>query len=169
MTSLREVVRQVFMSLMICLRSHETYWRAASECSDIRTWGEDPTILPDPAAWDYVALGKKARLDIAEIRPLLEEILAPPMIVRLLDGEPALDNELWARTVIAFVTTASEDRMAIDQLADMFVPLYTWRAASFMARTVGDSPDTTQERLNTLCDTFERLRPALVGGWANGK
>lgn len=172
MTSLREVVRQVFLSLMVCLRSHETYWQPAADCSVPRTWGEDSRTLPNAVAWDYAALGDQARRDIGEIRPLLEEVLTPPIIARLLDanpGEPHLDDELWVRTVIAFVTTASEGRMTIDQLADMFVPVYTWRAASFTARTADDSPETAQQRLNTLCDTFERLRPTLVSQWASGK
>ncbi len=91
-------------------------------------------------------------------------------VARLLDGthgEPHFDDELWVHTVFAFVVSAGKGRMAVDQLADMFVPLYAWRAASFMARSVGESPTDTQGRLDTLCDIFERLRPALVGAWAS--
>jgi hypothetical protein len=47
----------------------------------------------------------------------------------------------------------------------MFAPLYLWRAAAFMAMTAHESDHEVQARLETLSDTFERLRPALVDAW----
>ena len=55
---------------------------------------------------------------------------------------------------------------AVDHLADMFVPLYLWRAATFMAHTARASAATLQARLDALCETFERLKPVLVDSWS---
>jgi hypothetical protein len=55
----------------------------------------------------------------------------------------------------------------IDQMADMFAPVYMWRAAAFMAQTVNESPTTVQTRLDSLCETFQRLKPALVASWSD--
>ena len=55
----------------------------------------------------------------------------------------------------------------IDQLADMFTPLYMWRAAAFMSHTALESPAVVQARLDSLCDTFKRLKPALVANWSD--
>ena len=44
----------------------------------------------------------------------------------------------------------------------MFVPLYMWRAATFMAHTAREPPSTVQARLDRSVDTFQRLRPVLV-------
>jgi hypothetical protein len=41
-----------------------------------------------------------------------------------------------------------------------------WRAAAFMAQTALESPSEVQARLDALCDTFQRLKPALVASWA---
>jgi hypothetical protein len=52
-------------------------------------------------------------------------------------------------------------------MADMFVPLYMWRAAAFMSDTAPDPPGAVQARLDALCDTFQRLKPTLVASWSN--
>ena len=54
----------------------------------------------------------------------------------------------------------------IEHLADMFVPLYMWRAAAFMSRTASEPAAAVQARLDSLCQTFQRLKPVLVAGWS---
>ena len=71
------------------------------------------------------------------------------------------------RIVYAFVAAdASQGRTGIEHLADMFVPLYMWRAAAFMAHTALESAGDVQARLDALCETFQRLKPALVASWS---
>ena len=60
-------------------------------------------------------------------------------------------------------------RAAVDHLADMFAPLYMWRAAAFMAETAPEPVPAVQGRLDALCDTFQRLKPALVASWLDGR
>jgi hypothetical protein len=55
--------------------------------------------------------------------------------------------------------------VSIEHLADMFVPIYMWRAARFMSQTENEPAEVTQTRLNALCDTFQRFKPALVSRW----
>ncbi|MGH9143550.1 MAG: hypothetical protein ACRD2I_20635, partial [Vicinamibacterales bacterium] len=113
----------------------------------------------------------QARHDIAEIRPLLAEVLDEPMLARLLDEAPASEaheDELWVRIVYAFLATTRRGG-SVDELANMFVPLYMWRASMFMARSSSETPHLAQARLDALCNTFQRLRPALVSAWLLGK
>jgi hypothetical protein len=126
--------------------------------------------MPDAAAWDYRALAEQARHDIIAIRPLLDEVLEPEVVARLLDdGQEAssrLDDELWVRSVYAFAASTRLGRANIEHLADMFVPLYMQRAAAFMARTASEPAAVVQARLDSLCETFQRLKPVLVAGWS---
>jgi hypothetical protein len=170
-TTLRDVVHQVVLALIESLRAHESFWRNANAVSELRTWGTDPVVMPDVTSWDYQALAEQARRDIVEITPLLEDVLDPGLFVGIMDntngtGAP-LDDELWVRTVYGFATAIQHGRAAIDHLADMFVPLYMWRAAAFMSETAPESPLAVQARLDALCDTFQRLKPTLVASWAN--
>jgi hypothetical protein len=172
-TTLRDVVHQVVVSVVESLRAHESYWLKANPITELRTWGVDPVVVPEVSPWDYQALAEQARRDIAEIKPLLEDVLDPGLFVRVMDNASGatarLDEELWVRTVYGFATAIQHGRAAIDHLADMFAPLYMWRAAAFMTETAPEPLDAVQGRLDALCDTFQRLKPALVDSWLDGR
>jgi len=169
-TTLREVVHQVVVSAIESLRAHESFWRTVEGVAELQTWGSDPIAIPEAAAWDYKALATQAHHDISEIEPLLETVLEPAVLARFLDESAhagsELDDELWVRVVYAFAAAAHLGRAGVDHLADMFAPLYMWRAAAFMAKTAGESSATVQARLNSVCETFERLKPVLLAAWS---
>ena len=168
-TTLREAVRQVMLSLVESLRAHESYWLNADGIAELRTWGTEPAAGRDPAPWDYQALRDQARHDLLEIRPLLEEVLEPELVSRLTsDGGSAvrLDDEVWVRTVYDFAAATRLGRTSTEHLADMFAPLYMWRASAFMAHTASDTAATVRAKLDALCETFLRLKPALVARWS---
>jgi hypothetical protein len=170
--TLRQAVRQILLSLVLILRAHEAFWRAASQVETLRTWGDDSRVVPEAAPWDHEALARQARHDIAEIEPLLQGIIEAGALSRLMDGlgspDMPLDDELWVRLVYAVLVATRQGSVPTEQLADMFVPLYMWRAAAFMQRSALEPVDALQTRLNALCDMFERLKPALVRDWMVG-
>jgi hypothetical protein len=167
-TTLREAVHQVMLSLIESLRAHESYWRKTNGIAELHTWATDPIAVPDAATWDYRALAEQARHDIGEIRALLKDVLEPDVMTRVLaDGAGVpIDDELWVRIVYAFAAATHQGRAGVDQLADMFAPLYMWRASAFMSHTALESPAVVQARLNSLCETFQRLKPVLVANWS---
>jgi glucosylglycerate synthase len=168
-TTLREAVRQVVLSLVESLRAHEPHWLEAQGVEELRTWGSEPAMLPDPTEWDYQTLGEQARHDMLAIQPLLAEVLEPDLLARVVDGPASssapLDDELWVRCVYAFAAATRLGHTSIEHLADMFAPLYMWRASAFMSHTATESPETVQARLDQLCETFLRLKPPLVARW----
>lgn len=169
-TTLREAVRQVVLSLIESLRAHESFWLKADGIAELPTWGTDPIVTPDAAMWDYHSLAEHARHDIVEIKPLLGEVLEPDVFARLVDDGPAagsrLDDELWVRSVYAFAAAVRQGRISVEHLADMFAPLYMWRASAFMSHTASEPPAVVQARLDALCEMFLRLKPALVARWS---
>jgi glucosylglycerate synthase len=158
--------------LIESLRAHKSYWLKADGVAKLRTWGTDPVAATEPVSWDYQSLAEQAKHDIEEITPLLEDALEPGLFLGLIENTAdgaRLDDELWVRTVYEFATAIERGRAAIDHLADMFAPLYMWRAAAFMAQTAQESPAVVQARLDALCDTFQRLKPVLVANWSDEK
>ena len=105
-----------------------------------------------------------------EIRPLLEEVLDAELLARLVEevSMPAarLDAELWVRLVYAFAAATRRGMAGIEHLAGVFVPLYLWRAAAFMTQTSHEADAAVQARLDSLCETFQRLRPVLGDSWS---
>jgi len=169
--TLRDVVHQVVLAVIESLRAHESFWLQANGITTLNTWGTDPMVAPDAVAWDHRALAEQARHDIGEIEALLQDVLGPGVVARILNDNAAagvpLEDELWVRTVYAFSAGSRQGRIGVEQLADMFVPLYMWRASAFASHTALESPAMVQARLDSLCDTFERLKPELVANWGN--
>jgi len=169
-TTLREAVHQVVVSAIESLQEHDSFWLKASGVKTLRTWGTDPVAIPEAATWDYQALAQQARHDIIEITPLLGTILDQALLAHVVDdGSDAaseLDNERWVRIVYAFAAASRRGQVSVDHLADMFAPLYMWRASTFMSKTASESPAGVQARLDSLCETFERLKPLLVAAWS---
>jgi hypothetical protein len=169
-TTLREAVQQVGLAMAESLRAHESFWRATKGVAELRTWGTDPTVIPDAPTWDFEALAEQARHDLVEIAPLLEGVLEPDLIARLREEVSArafhLDDELWVKSVYAFAAASHLQPNWIEHLAGTFVPLYLWRASAFMAHTAHENPGVLQRRLNSLCDVFLQLKPALVKRWS---
>jgi glucosylglycerate synthase len=172
-TTLREAVHQVVVSEIESLRVHDSFWLKADGVTKLCSWGIDPVALPDAPTWDHEALAQQARHDILEIKELLETVLDAGTLARVLEisrpGESWMDDELWVQIVYAFAAATRLGRAGVDHLADMFAPLYMWRAAAFMSQTARESPGHVQARLNSLCEMFERLKPELVAAWSAGE
>jgi len=157
--------------LIESLRAHESFWLKADGIAELCTWGTDPIVAPDAATWDYQSLAEHARHDIVEIKPLLREVLEPDVFARLVDDGTGgagsrLDDDLWVRSVYAFAAAVRQGRISLEHLADMFAPLYMWRASAFMSHTASEPPAVVQARLDSLCEMFLRLKPALVARWS---
>jgi hypothetical protein len=166
---LREAVQQVVLALIESLREHQSFWTKGTGVVELRTWGDDAGVSPEAPAWDHDALAEQARHDIVEIRPLLADVLAPELLTRIVDDVSGAvfrpDDELWVRIVYAFAAATRRGPASIEHLAGMFVPLYLWRAAAFMAGTAGEADLAVHARLDSLCETFQRLKPELVDNW----
>ena len=170
LTTLREAVQQVVMAVIECLRAHASFWTATNGITPLPAFGIDAGEAVDAQTWDYEALAAQARHDISEIKPLLEEVLEPGLMARIgqevSSAELRSDDELWVATVYAFAAAAREGRSGIEHLAGMFVPLYMWRAATFMAHAAHQTERVVREGLESLCQTFLRLKPVLVDRWS---
>jgi hypothetical protein len=169
-TTLREAVQQVVLGIIESLQSHDSFWMTTNGTIQLPSWGSDPKAAPDAPTWDHEALAEQARHDIGEIRPLLETVLEPDVLERVVaevsGAVPALDDELWVTIVYAFASAAHRGGIGVEHLAGMFVPIYLWRAAAFIAQTALEDDAKVQARLDSLCEAFERLKPALVSGWS---
>jgi hypothetical protein len=158
------------LSVIESLRAHEAFWLKASGIAALRTWGNDPMVMPDATTWDYQALAEQADHDIVELKPLLEEVLDPGAFAQVLNGRTGadvqLDDELWVRIVYAFAAATHLGPTGVEHLADMFAPLYMWRASAFMSRTALEPPASVQARLDSLCETFLRLKPVIIANWS---
>jgi len=168
-TSLREAVYQVFLSLIESLRAHAVFWTATDGIARLPTWGSDPPTPPEAHTWDYETVAGQARYIIGEIRPLLAEVLDATLVAGIVaetsSSELRSDDELWVKSTYALAAAARQGRSGSEHVAGLFVPLYLWRAAAFTAQAAHQTERAVHERLESLSQTFLRLKPLLVSNW----
>jgi hypothetical protein len=159
----------VFLSLIECLRAHASFWTAASGVVPLATCGTDPEDIPDAQTWDYETVADQTRYVVGEIRPLLAEVLDPALLAGIVEeissSELRSDDERWVNTTYAFARAARRGLAGPEHLAGLFVPLYLWRAAAFTAQAAHQTERAVHNRLESLCQTFLRLKPVLVSSW----
>jgi hypothetical protein len=170
--TLRDAVQQVVLALITSLSAHEAFWPSAESAGPLPTWGTEPEAAPPAPAWDHSGVGEQARHDIAEIMPLLDRVLDATLLARFAEEvaspDPPLDDDLWVRIAYAFAAAARRGATAVEHLAGLFVPIYLWRAARFVAQTTSEAETTVRARLEMLGQTFELLKPVLVDEWLTG-
>ena len=125
-TTLRQAVRQIFLSLIASLRAHASFWRTATSVTTLRTWGVEQNGLPAAAEWDYIALAQQARHDIAEIGPLLEAVLDPAVFARLMDDIGAADAS-WTMSCGSGSSMRSSRRRTVEPRASNTWPTCSCR------------------------------------------
>ena len=91
-------------------------------------------------------------------------MIGPPLLDRLRAAAQttpiALDDELWASIVFAFLRAAVQATATPQELAQMLEPLYLGRVVSFLNDiATGDAG----EKLERLALVFEEQKPSLVG------
>jgi hypothetical protein len=170
---LRDAVQQVVLALFESLAAHQVYWTAQDGLRQLPSWGEDPGEPPEATPWDYDQLAGQARQDIHDLEPLLQNVLDEATLAALrrdlASPHVSLDDEQWVSMVGAFVAASHGSQTPVEHLASLFVPLYLWRAASFMAATAAESGAVVQRRLDALGATFRRSIPALVERWKTAR
>jgi hypothetical protein len=96
---------------------------------------------------------------------VLDASLLARIVAQIASPEPRIDDDLWVRIVYAFAAATRRRSTTPEHRAALFVSLYLWRAAAFMAHTDSEDDATVQERLESLNETFQRLKPVLVESW----
>jgi glucosylglycerate synthase len=136
---------------------------------------------PTPAA-EYDWTTESVRVDlqrlhqmfssgVVELEPILTSILSRPTLDEL-KRVAALDEphfqyseELWVRTVYEFAASYHRSVISRDHIIQALVPLYRGRVYSFLLQNQDASGEEVEQHIESLCLTFERLKPYLLDLW----
>jgi hypothetical protein len=111
------------------------------------------------------------RQGLADLGPIWRQILADDTFHHLHNlqgtsiGDCRIPDELWVRVVYDAAATYRKRLMPREHLLKALTPLYLGRTASFVQATQGLTSTEAEERVETLCQTFERMKPYLFEHW----
>ena len=72
---------------------------------------------------------------------------------------------LWVQTIYDFALAYHEKALHREHLLKSLTPLYLGQTASLVLRTRDGSPEDVERAIETLCKTFESMKPYLTQRW----
>ncbi len=164
------LVPQVLEALFTCLRLQEDRWTARPSPLSVRRAESSPDF-PEAAPFDGASYGKLFREGLSALGDILEGALRSDTLGALRaaaaadDGSLEIPDELWSGVVIELAAAHRHATISRDHLARAAVPLYLGRVASFGGALAELDPRSADDRLESLCLSFERSRGDLVALW----
>lgn len=112
---------------------------------------------------------------VAELKPVLQSILSSATFTELQNAASLPEenfhysDELWARTVYEFAASHHKAVISRDHVIQALAPLYRGKAFTFLVDNRDATAEQVEKNVESLCLTFEQLKPYLVELWNGGK
>jgi len=169
-TAMRQTVGALFWSL----EPNFQLWSAHADSQTVPTLAAGEEVTLEPLRINRKRLLGMFHSGVAELEPVLKQILSPPTvselqrIAALEEDEFSYGDELWARTVYEFAASYHKSVISRDHIVQALAPLYRGRAFTFLVENRESSGEEVEQNVEKFCLTCERLKPSLVELW-NGK
>ena len=111
------------------------------------------------------------RQRLRDLLPIWEIILAPETLAGILalgvveEEEFRFPEALWVQTIYDFALAYHEKALHREHLLKSLTPLYLGQTASLVLRTRDGPPEDVERAIETLCKTFENMKPYLTQRW----
>ena len=167
-------MRQTVGALFWSLEPNFQLWSAHADSQTIPTLAAGEEVTLEPLRINRKRLLGMFHSGVAQLEPVLKQILSPPTvselqrIAALEEDEFSYGDELWARTVYEFAASYHKSVISRDHIVQALAPLYRGRAFTFLVENRESSGEEVEQNVEKFCLTCERLKPSLVELW-NGK
>lgn len=168
-------MRRTVGALFFSLDSNSSYWSTVSGSQPVTTVGSQSEI-----ELEATRVGRKRLLDmfatgVVELEPVFRSILSAATlselqkIATLQSDDFNYSSELWAKTVFEFSAAYHKSVINRDHIVQALVPLYRGRSLTYLLEVHERSAEEIEDREESLCGEFERLKPYLLEMWAERK
>jgi glycosyltransferase involved in cell wall biosynthesis len=164
---------QVISSLFTFLESYMNIWKEIKSSETVPTFGFTFDVGLEPVNVNIERMINAFKLGFKSLEPFLTKILGQDEISELhsltANGkkEFSLSDDLWVRIVYRYALAFHKKIWTVDQLMKSMIPLYMGRTASFVLANMDSSATEVEQNIESLCQTFEQLKPILIRDWEN--
>jgi glucosylglycerate synthase len=158
-----ELFQQVIGAVFHALARTLDLWADTRGSSEVAISGRVPLAPTRSPIFNLASFTAAFGTGVDALAPLLASVIGPSLLDRLravAQTTPvALDDQLWASIIFAFLRAAVQATATPRELAQMLEPLYLGRVVSFLNDiATGDGG----EKLERLALVFEEQKPSLV-------
>src|SRR4030042_3029748 len=152
----------------------ETYsfmWKEIVESEPVITCVFQYAVGLEPVSVNLERMIDKFKLGISELMGIWKGFL-PEDIVHFLQKAGWLQKEeliipdnVWARIIYCFAIAAHKNLLNREHLLQSLTPLYLGKVASFVIQTLESSGQEVEEKIESLCISFEKEKDFLINNW----
>jgi glucosylglycerate synthase len=168
-------MRQTVGVLFWSLDNNFSYWSTNGGSQTIPTCGNEHDVSVEPLRVNRKRLHQVFVRGFSELETLLKSILSAETLteIRNITAAPEeslrFSDELWVRTVYEFAAAYHKAVISRDHIVQALVPLYRGKAYTFLMENRDAQADEVEKNVESLCVTFERMKPKLLELWNGGK
>ena len=168
-------MRQTVGTLFWSLQQNFAFWSPDPAVQAVPTMGAEYELTVEPLRINRKRLYEMFARGVIELEPVLRSILAPhtygdlQRIAALPEEQFCYCNELWVRTVYEFAASYQKEVISRDHVVQALVPLYRGRAYCFLMENRDAAGEEVENKIEALCQAFERSKPYLLELWDGKK
>lgn len=164
-------MRQTVGTLFWSLEPNFQIWSANHVTQSIPTFGAEHELTAEPIRVNRKRLYQLFTSGVSDLEPVLQSILSAQTlseiqgIAKLAEDDFRYSHELWVRTAYEFAASYHKSVINRDHIIQALAPLYRGKVHTFLLENRDASGEEIEAHVETLCLTFERLKPYLLDLW----
>lgn len=162
---------QVVGAVFALMEEHQEVWLDLDGSNQVALFGFQYGVGVEPVHVNVDRMVASFRQGLMDLEPIWRQMLTEDTMAGLLPLKDCdlqafrIPDELWARVVYDAAVSHRRRVLPVEHLLKAMTALYLGRTASFVLETQALTSLEAEERIETLCLTFERLKPYLVERW----
>jgi len=165
------VLAQAVGAVFHYMEEYQDVWEDKKGSSPVPLFGAPYEQATETVTINVERLVNGFRHGLRDLLPIWEIILAPETLAGILPlglldvDEFHFPMPLWVQTVYDCALAYHEKVLHREHLLKSLTPLYLGRTASLVLETRQGGPKEVEGAIETLCETFESMKPYLTQRW----
>lgn len=165
-------MRRTVGALFSSMDSNFSIWSPIGSSQPVATLGAPCEAGLEPARLSRKRLRDMFAAGVTQLEPVFSSILSPSTlselqrIAALEVGDFDYPADLWVRTTFEFAAAYHKSVINRDHIIQAMVPLYRGRSLTFFLENREGTEKDIENKVESLCGEFERLKPYLLERWA---
>ncbi len=170
-SDLSAMLHQVVSSVFNLMDEYAGVWRDITQSEPVKTFGFVYSVGLEPIQVNLENMIEKFRIGVRDLDVLYQAFLPDELLGTLhrLAEAPkegfTFPDRNWVWLIFHFALACHRRVMSTEHIIKSLTPLYLGKVASFVIETWNSSAEEVEGRLEELCLTFEREKPALIKIW----
>ena len=170
-SDLSAMLHQVVSSVFNLMDEYTGVWRDITQSEPVKTFGFVYSVGLEPIHVNLENMIEKFRIGVRDLDVLYQAFLPDELLGtlhRLAEATKegfTFPDRNWVWLIFHFALACHRRVMSTEHIIKSLTPLYLGKVASFVIETWNSSAEEVEGRLEELCLTFEREKPALIRIW----